>query len=250
MNRAPTLALPSRCPTFTMLLWLEEFRRKCMLSTMRSCENEYSSQSHILIIMIPHYSYVDCAQNLDYNSTSCKGLKICVGNATNYVTVIQKLFPASVVVIKASNAAAVQGLATGDCNVAGGDFSILSPTNVRGVGGYNGSYVMGTKKLSKEPFGLVSRQDDAQWSSFVYWVTSGLFYADEQNITQTTASRMPTTNLFGTGLSTFLRDSVGAVGSFAQVYDRNVQAEYHRSGLNLLNTGGPEVFGFSGLPTL
>jgi hypothetical protein len=208
------------------------------------------SGTHVSISPTPRNSYVDCAQNLDYTSTTCQGLKICVATATNFLTVIQKLFPASVLVIKQSNNQAVQGLATGDCNVASGDFSILSPTNVRGAGGYNGSYVMGLKRFSKDPYGLVSRQDDPQWSSFVYWVTSGLFYAEEQNITQTTASRMPTTNLFGTGLSTFLQDSVGAVGSFAEIYQRTMQSEYPRAGLNLLNTGGPELFGLPGLPTL
>lgn len=177
-------------------------------------------------------------------------MKVCVANSTNYLTVVSKLLPSSVLVVKSSNTAAIQGLATGDCNVAAGDFSILSPTNVRSAGGYNGTYALGTKKFSFDPYGLISRQDDAQWSSFVYWVVSGLFYAEEKNITQKTASLMPATNLFGTGFTTFFKDAVGAAGSYAQIYQRNFQADYPRSGMNLLNTGGPELFGYPGLPTL
>lgn len=77
---------------------------------------------------------------------------------------------------------------------------------------------------------LVTRQDDHQWSTFVYWIVSALFYAEEQGIEQSSASKMPITNLFGPLYSRMLRDAVEAVGSYSEIYERNAQDQIPRGG--------------------
>jgi phosphatidylethanolamine-binding protein (PEBP) family uncharacterized protein len=83
----------------------------------------------------------------------------------------------------------VEGLFTGDCNVIAGGVVDVSLTSVRNTG-YSGPYQTGSSRYSKDPLALVTRDEDVQWSRFVYWIVSAIFHAKEQGITQATASRV------------------------------------------------------------
>ncbi|CAB9517475.1 extracellular solute-binding protein [Seminavis robusta] len=85
---------------------------------------------------------------------------------------------------------------------------------------------------------LATRQDDPQWSSFVYWTAQSIVYAEEHGITQLSSSNMPLTNLFGADLTRMFRDAVHAVGNFAQVYARNLEPRLPRGGRNRLTRVG------------
>ena len=76
-----------------------------------------------------------------------------------------------------------EGLATGACNAVAGGVVDVSVSNIRTIGQYDGEYETGSGRLSKDPLALVTRQDDPQWSAYVYWTVSSVFYAEEQNIT-------------------------------------------------------------------
>ena len=115
----------------------------------------------------------------------------------------------------------------------------VAPQSIRDIGNYHGPYKVSPRRFSKEPYGLVSRQDDPQWNAFLYWVVSATIYAEEQGITKATEYRMPIVNLFGRQHATFLRNVVKAVGSYEEIYERNVANVIRRSGLNMPNTGGP-----------
>ena len=76
-----------------------------------------------------------------------------------------------------------------------------------------------------------------QWSSFVQLVVAALFYAEERDITQSTANEMPVVNMFGTMFKRMLRDAIFAVGNYAEVYERSMQAFLPRNHTpNMLNT--------------
>jgi hypothetical protein len=138
---------------------------------------------------------------------------------------------------------AIEGLRTGDCNVVAGGMIDVSLRSVE-ASGYDGPYSISSTTLSKDPIALVTRQDDPQWSSFVYWIVNALFYAEEKGITQATSTRMPVVDLFGRLNFRIFRDAVAAVGSFQQIYQRNAQAYVPRRGLNLLNQNplGPQHY--------
>ena len=172
-------------------------------------------------------------------------------NGTTYQTTLTQLFPERVIVVKATSDLAAYGLQTGDCNVIAGGTSDVSLTQIRNVGNYTGPFQTGSNRFSKDPLALVTRQDDTQFSSFIYWIVSGIFYANEQNITQATAETMPASNAFSQQYARLFRDSVAAVGSYAEIYQRNVQADLPRGGPNLLNVNpiGPEQYPLPGLPT-
>ena len=146
------------------------------------------------------------------------------------------LFPQRYLVARQSGDLVAEGLAAGVCNAVAGGVVDVSVSNIRNIGQYDGPYETGSGRFSKDPLALVTRQDDPQWAAFVYWIVSAIFFAEEEGINATSSSRMPIVNLFGFFYTRMFRDAIEAVGSYKDIYDRNVQAEVERGGLNLLNT--------------
>lgn len=143
-----------------------------------------------------------------------------------------------------------EGLATGACNAVAGGVVDVSVSNIRSIGQYEGEYETGSGRFSKDPLALVTRQDDPQWSAYVYWIVSAIFYAEEQGISADSSLDMPVVNLFGALHSRMFRDAVQAVGSYADIYQRNIgDDEAPRGGLNLLNMNplGPQHYPLPGL---
>ena len=78
---------------------------------------------------------------------------------------------------------------------------------------------------------MVTRQDDPQWSSYVYWLVASTFYAEEMGITQRLSNKMPLVEIFGTNFLRALRDPILEWGNYNELYERNVQPLIPRSGL-------------------
>lgn len=99
-----------------------------------------------------------------------------------------------------------------------------------------------------QAFALATPHNDPQWSDFVYWTVMATFYAEEEGITmqalQQEPSMMPSVSLFGERLKPMFYDSISAVGSYAEIYERSLQAVIPRSGANFLNENlsGPQQF--------
>lgn len=82
---------------------------------------------------------------------------------------------------------------------------------------------------------LATREDDPNWTSFVYWTAQSLVYAEENNISQSTSHLMPLVHCFGEDLQRMFRDAVHAMGNYKEVYDRNLADILPRGGRNMLN---------------
>ena len=100
--------------------------------------------------------------------------------------------------------------------------------------------------LEEENRCLVSRQDDPQFSSFVFWVVAAIIYAAEQGITQIMASeKMPDINLFGDDYLKMFRDAVYFSGNYDEVYERHLGAllpERGRNAVNNIKAPGPQIY--------
>ena len=131
--------------------------------------------------------------------------------------------------------------------IAGGVVDV-SLTSIRSAG-YDGDYQTGTSRYSKDPLAMVTRQDDPQFSKFVFWVVSALFYAEESGIDQSTASLMPSVTLFGSLYIDMFVNAVAAVGSYGEIYKRQAQNDVPRGGLNEVNVdlSGPQHYPFPGV---
>jgi hypothetical protein len=102
----------------------------------------------------------------------------------------QKIFhEEGVLVEKTTGEQVIQGLVNGDCNaVIGAVLEIVETTSLRELG-YVGDYEMGSNRFSKDPLALVTRQDDPHFSSFVKWILSATFYAEESGIDRRVGQR-------------------------------------------------------------
>lgn len=194
---------------------------------------------HVFFSLVLTYfplSFGLCADQRDITSTACQDLKICYNAGTTFEELLAGLFPTRALISRQSGDLVAEGLQEGVCNAVAGGVVDVSTSNIRNIGGYDGSYETGSGRFSKDPLALVTRQDDPQWSSFVYWVVSALFRAAEEGISSSSSSSMPIVNLFGPLNARIFRDAVDAVGSYEDIYDRHIGLEVDgQGGLNSLN---------------
>lgn len=193
--------------------------------------------------------FAQCANRLDVTSTQCQDLKICVSRGTTFEELLSSLFPERFIVPRQNSELTLAGLTNGECNVIAGGVVDVSVTSVKGAD-YDGPYETSENRYSKDPLALVTRQDDVQWSSFVWWVVSAIFFAEENDITQQTAmEQMPQVGLFGPLFYDMFRNAVAAVGSYGEIYAREAENDVPRGGLNLVNEllSGPQHYPLPGV---
>ncbi|CAB9502616.1 extracellular solute-binding protein [Seminavis robusta] len=93
---------------------------------------------------------------------------------------------------------------------------------------------------------MATNQDARDWSAWVYWIVNALIFAEEQDIGQATSSMMPEVLLFGTQYKRMLRDAVLEVGSYSDIFNRNLKPmNIPRTGQNMLNLNsnqGPQRY--------
>ncbi|CAB9503210.1 extracellular solute-binding protein [Seminavis robusta] len=96
---------------------------------------------------------------------------------------------------------------------------------------------------------LATASDDHDWSSFVYWIVEAITFAEEEGINSTTSIQMPEVLLYGPSMKRIFRDAILAVGSYAEIYERNLQTLIPRAGRNVLNPGlnGPQHYVLPGI---
>ena len=91
---------------------------------------------------------------------------------------------------------------------------------------------------------LVTRETDWQWSAFVRWITIALVYAEQKDITQHNAIRMPAVELLGPNFFPMFGDLIHSVGNYGEIFSRALGDPYNisRRGRNKLNVdGGPQL---------
>ncbi|CAB9510540.1 extracellular solute-binding protein [Seminavis robusta] len=85
-------------------------------------------------------------------------------------------------------------------------------------------------------FCLATRQgEDEDWSRLVYWVISASIFAEEEGIDSASSHQMPEVFVYGPAMKRMFRDIVLQFGNYADMYGRNLEALYPRSGRNQVN---------------
>ena len=93
-----------------------------------------------------------------------------------------------------------------------------------------------------DAYALMTRNNDPIWSDFVYWIVMGLIYAEENQMNSTSSTQMPVVSLFGENLKQMFRDCIYAMGSYGDIYSRNLESMVPRTGgPNMLNKGMGEA---------
>jgi len=87
----------------------------------------------------------------------------------------------------------------------------------------------------EDNFCLATMQDDHDWYSFVAGIVEAIIYAEENDIDAYDSYQMPEIALFGDDLRRMFRDAILEVGNYAELYERNIEPVFPRTGRNLLN---------------
>lgn len=129
--------------------------------------------------------FVNCAEELENFFGNCRYVKVCVYPGSTQEQILEEILPGTTIQVSSPQEFAT-ALEEGRCNVASADMSSMSEKSLRKMG-YTGPYVVGTKIFSREPYGLVTRQDDSEWSRLVNAVVEIFFIAESENITKSNA---------------------------------------------------------------
>ena len=187
------------------------------------------------LTLLSIHRYGECADKGYWLTEECKDLRVCVNRGTITIDVAQDVFNPAVLVPKDTGEQAIESLLPGgDCNaIIAGDVEVVK--SALWDLGYEGNYTVGSNRFSKDPLALATRQDDPQFTSFVNWIVSATFYAEERGIVQENARDMPSVSLFGPLYRRMLADAIQSVGNYGEIYERNLELVLPREGRNELS---------------
>ena len=209
----------------------------------------FSSFVHLTLLMSPS-SYPECVGELDFTISPCDATRICADVGAKYYASLEKVISDTFIVPKASLAEAYQALQDGECNVvAGGSLADISTSEAQRHG-YNDVLTRTSSiALYNYPLSLVTAESDPLWSSYVQWIANSVIMAEENGFDQERADFMPDVNLFGIEYARVFEDTVAAVGSYKEIYERSLEEHLPRGGPNLLNSDPlrPMLYALPGL---
>eukprot|EP00797_Seminavis_robusta_P001133 Sro1070_g237740.2 (661) ;mRNA; r:13714-15696 len=208
------------------------------------------TRGHLICGIYPRPGFAEASptqtnswSGLDVELCSALAAAMFAGNASAVVFVDLVATNADGIAVQDENVI----LRTGTVDVVAG--SRVSLKGIVGDGSpgfvFGPPYFVDTESMSQYAF--MTRADDCQWTSFVYWVTTAIIHAEKSSITQVEFHRMPITLLFGEILKLCFQDAISAVGNYGEIYNRTLEATSPRSGGNLLNqqegsSYGPQHF--------
>jgi ABC-type amino acid transport substrate-binding protein len=181
-------------------------------------------------------TFVECAENLDFSNGICRDITICVGKGTTHEFTLSKVFKCPHIVAVESPKEGSKFLEDGSCKVYASDAISLSESRFRAFG-FTGEYKVGTKLFSKEPFALVTRDDDVHWSRIVNLVIPVLITAEKECLNSTNIE-MALSGSRNFDLDTIFKTIISTIGNMDEMYSRHLVGVAPRSGLNVLNLGG------------
>ena len=195
-------------------------------------------------------SYPECVGELNFTTSPCEATRICADVGAKYYASLEKVISDTLIVPKASLAESYQALQDGECNVvAGGSLADISTSEAQRHG-YNDVLTRTSSiALYNYPLSLVTAESDPLWSSYVQWIANSVIMAEENGFDQERADFMPDVNLFGVEYARVFEDTVAAVGSYKEIYERSLEEHLPRSGPNLLNSDPlrPMLYALPGL---
>ncbi|CAB9520479.1 Putative amino-acid ABC transporter-binding protein YhdW [Seminavis robusta] len=145
-------------------------------------------------------------------------------------------------------------LAAGEVDmVAGAAWNLANDVKEPGTGigfAFSQPYFYGYS-AEEDNLCLASMQDDQVWSTYLYWVVGCTIYAEQEGIGQTNSTEMPLIYAFGEGFQRMFRDIVFAVGSYKEMYSRNIEptiprSVHRRNSLNYGSSSGPQLYPMPG----
>ena len=182
--------------------------------------------------------YVDCAERKNFKHVDeCEDIQLCVmGAGSSHLTFALTQLPQRRIVAVDTSHQVRQGFVNGTCNVFLMQGSGVSEAAVRAEN-YTGEYATGSALYSKEPVSIVSSAGDPRWADFINSILHAVLAAEQHGVTQSTAHLFPQTSVFGKDYKDCFRNAIAAVGNYAEIYERHMQAVLPRASVNRINDG-------------
>ena len=105
-----------------------------------------------------------CADNLDTHTGECQNLLVCVTESTTQSQRLKEVVSADHIIETSDTPETIERFVQGECNAIAAGFVETAPANIASLG-YTGSYEIGPTAYSRESLALVTRQDDALFST-------------------------------------------------------------------------------------
>lgn len=164
-------------------------------------------------------------------------MKVCFLEGTQKFSLYPR-FPEKNIYLVENVVDLVTSYTTGKCQVAAvlkGDFGRVLLKFV----GHLGDFELGTTNTNQDSEGisLLTIDGDPEWSSLINSVILAMLAAEQANISNETAELFGQTDLFGKDYENMFINVIEAVGSYGQMYGREVEPFFPRTGVNQLNNG-------------
>ena len=178
---------------------------------------------------------VFCADNR-IGTGLCINSVICVVDGTSYLDILKETFHWATLLPLGSIEAVYDAFVAGSCDLIAGDQFSISPRFLEQRAA-DTSYTTGSNLFTTEPLSLVARKDEMAFSDVANWILNGLLLAEKRNIAQVNAGALGASDVFGGQLPNAIENALSAVGNYAEIYQRHLDAIRPRQRVNMLNDG-------------
>lgn len=180
------------------------------------------------MVYVGQPTFVKCAEE-GRRFGECAALKICVESSTTWQDTAKDLFPSTYIEVASTADELLSRLDLGRCNVAGYERHGPMIKYLADKG-----YVVGEKKMNKEPNAFVTRGDDREFSDAVNWVLQALIYGEENGLKKDVTLCKNSTDLDSYQVSDLdFMNAVYCVGNYGEI----MGAQRTDGGKNHINRG-------------
>lgn len=165
-------------------------------------------------------------------------MKVCVIEGTTHEEILESILSGSVIIRASSLEDMIDAFANQICHVVASEAANIPFARIRATG-YKGAFIHGQGSHSREPLCLVTRVADKEWSRLVNLIVNIFYLAEAHNITQDSADEIISLFLEGNSvegmeIAITMASIISQFGNYGEIYDRYVQHDLPRSGLNML----------------
>eukprot|EP00579_Thalassiosira_antarctica_P013409 CAMPEP_0201945108 /NCGR_PEP_ID=MMETSP0903-20130614/53734_1 /ASSEMBLY_ACC=CAM_ASM_000552 /TAXON_ID=420261 /ORGANISM="Thalassiosira antarctica, Strain CCMP982" /LENGTH=869 /DNA_ID=CAMNT_0048488167 /DNA_START=93 /DNA_END=2702 /DNA_ORIENTATION=+ len=178
-------------------------------------------------------TFVRCAEELK-RYDECSSLMICVERSTTHYDFLKTAFPSDYFKVGSSLKEVTEMLFNDTCNAIASEKTFILNVLLLNEVIRDGKFILGTKMMTKEPYGIITRNSDHEFSDIINWVIRALFFGEEQGLTKDPTLCQNYTDLTLHDVSDLdFMNSVYCVGNYREIY----VVEPNNRGMNQINNG-------------
>ena len=186
-------------------------------------------------------TFVRCAEEKQRHGT-CSSLSICVEAGTTWYIYLERVFPSNYIKVGSSLKQIINMVLNNECNVIASEESIIRSVALLDGSFHNENFTMGTKRLTKEPHGILTNNHDREFSDIVNWVVQALFFGEKEGLEKDLRRCRNNTAATPHHVSDLrFLNAVFCVGNYEEILVGNL-GNPHQRGRNALNHGSGMLY--------